>query len=129
MKQIVLVVGALYGMVSVILGAFCAHAFKKFLSPEKLAGFETGVKYQMYHALLLLIAGFYFSFQNSLEKTSAISIMIGTFLFSVSIYFLSFSEYWGVNLKWLGPITPLGGLLMIIGWALMIYIFMKSFRQ
>ena len=126
MKQIVLIVGALYGMASVILGAFGAHAFKKFLSPEKLASFETGVKYQMYHALLLLIIGFYFSFQNSLEKTSAVSIMVGSFLFSVSIYFLSFSEYWGVNLKWLGPVTPLGGLFMIIGWALLIFCFVKK---
>ena len=126
MKQIVLIAGALYGAVSVILGAFGAHAFKKFLSPEKLASFETGVKYQMYHALLLLLIGFYFSFQNSMEKSAAWSVMIGTFLFSVSIYFLSFAEHWGVKLKWLGPVTPLGGLLMIIGWVLLIFCFLKK---
>lgn len=126
MKQVVLIVGALYGAVSVILGAFGAHAFKKFLSPEKLASFETGVKYQMYHALLLLLVGFFFSFQNSMEKSAAWSVMIGTFLFSVSIYLLSFAGYWGINLKWLGPITPLGGLFMIIGWALLIFCFLKK---
>jgi len=126
MKQVVLIVGALYGAVSVSLGAFGAHAFKKFLSPEKLASFETGVKYQMYHALLLLLVGFFFSFQNSMEKSAAWSVMIGTFLFSVSIYLLSFAGYWGINLKWLGPITPLGGLFMIIGWALLIFCFLKK---
>jgi len=126
MKQIVLVIGALYGVTSVILGAFGAHAFKKFLSPEKLASFETGVKYQMYHALLLLLIGFFFSFQNSMEKNAAWFVMAGTFLFSVSIYFLSFAGHWGVNLKWLGPVTPLGGLLMIIGWTLLIFCFLKK---
>jgi len=126
MKQIILIVGALYGVISVILGAFGAHAFKKFLSPEKLASFETGVKYQMYHALLLLLIGFFFSFRNSMEKGAAWSVMVGTFLFSVSIYFLSFADHWGVNLKWLGPVTPLGGLLMIIGWTLLIFCFLKK---
>lgn len=125
MKQIVLATGAVYGLTSVILGAFGAHAFKKFLSPEKLASFETGVKYQMYHALLLLFMGLFFSFQNTTEKSVAWSVIVGTFLFSVSIYLLSFAGHWGVNLKWLGPITPLGGLFMIIGWALLIFCFLK----
>lgn len=125
MKQLVLIIGAIYGAVSVILGAFGAHAFKKILSPDKLASFETGVKYQMYHALLLVMIGMYFSFQTSLEKSAGWSVIIGAFLFSVSIYFLSFAETWGVNLKWLGPITPLGGLLMIVGWVLLIFCFLK----
>lgn len=126
MKQFVLAVGAVYGAMSVILGAFGAHAFKKILSVEKLTSFETGVKYQMYHALLLLIIGFFFSFQSSLEKGMAWSIMVGTFFFSVSIYFLSFADHWGLNLKWLGPVTPLGGLLMIIGWFLLLFCIVKK---
>lgn len=126
MKQFVLAVGAVYGAMSVILGAFGAHAFKKILSVERLTSFETGVKYQMYHALLLLIIGFFFSFQSSLEKGMAWSIMVGTFFFSVSIYFLSFADHWGLNLKWLGPVTPLGGLLMIIGWFLLLFCIVKK---
>lgn len=126
MKTITLIIGAFYGMFSVILGAFGAHAFKKILSVERLTSFETGVKYQMYHALLLLIIGFFLKFETGIEKTTAWFIILGTFLFSVSIYFLSFQEVWGVNLKFLGPITPIGGLLMITGWALLIYIFAKT---
>ena len=126
MKTITLIIGAFYGMLSVILGAFGAHAFKKILSIERLTSFETGVKYQMYHALLLLIIGFFLKFDTGIEKTTAWFIILGTFLFSVSIYFLSFQEVWGVNLKFLGTITPIGGLLMITGWALLIYIFAKT---
>lgn len=126
MKTITLIIGAVYGLTSVILGAFGAHALKKVLSVERLTSFETGVKYQMYHALLLLLIGFFLKFETGIEKTTAWFIILGTFLFSVSIYLLSFQEVWGVNLKFLGPITPLGGLLMITGWALLIYVFAKT---
>lgn len=125
MKQIVLSIGALYGATSVILGAFGAHAFKKILPAEKLASFEVGVRYQMYHALLLVAIGLFLQFQTTLEKSAAWCIIAGTFIFSVSIYFLTFADYWGANLKWLGPITPLGGLLMIIGWFLLLFYFLK----
>lgn len=125
MKNIVLIFGALYGLTSVILGAFGAHAFKKLLSVEKLTSFETGVKYQMYHALALLILGFSLSFTTGLEKWAGWGIIIGTFLFSVSIYFLSFSEYWNINLKILGPITPIGGVFMILGWGCLLFYFFK----
>ena len=113
-------------MLSVILGAFGAHAFKKILSVERLTSFETGVKYQMYHALLLLIIGFFLKFDTGTEKWASWCIILGVLLFSFSIYFLSFQEVLGVNLKFLGPITPLGGLLMITGWALLILIFIKN---
>ncbi len=125
MKQLVLITGAFYGMVSVILGAFGAHAFRKILPADKLASFETGVKYQMYHALLLVAIGLFLQFQTTLEKSAAWCIITGTFIFSVSIYFLSFADHWGMNLKWLGPVTPIGGLLMIAGWALLIVYFFK----
>ena len=126
MKKITLIIGASYGMLSVILGAFGAHAFKKILSVERLTSFETGVKYQMYHALLLLIIGFFFKFDTGTEKWASWCIILGVLLFSFSIYFLSFQEVLGVNLKFLGPITPIGGLLMIVGWALLISYFFKS---
>jgi uncharacterized membrane protein YgdD (TMEM256/DUF423 family) len=126
MKNIVLIFGALYGLTSVILGAFGAHAFKKLLSVEKLTSFETGVKYQMYHALALLILGFSLSFTSGLERWAGWGIIIGTFLFSVSVYFLAFSEYWNVNLKFLGPVTPVGGMFMIIGWSCLLFYFLKS---
>lgn len=125
MKNFTLIIGAVYGLLSVILGAFGAHALKKVLSVEKLQSFETGVKYQMYSALFLLIVGYILKFESPSEKWISILMIAGTFLFSMSIYFLSFSEVWNTNLKFLGPITPIGGLLMIISWAMLIFYFVK----
>ncbi|MHA6696318.1 DUF423 domain-containing protein [Chryseobacterium sp. A301] len=125
MKTATLVIGAIYGLLSVILGAFGAHAFRKILSVEKLASFETGVRYQMYAAFFLLVVGFILKFDTGVDKWISWFMILGTLLFSFSIYALSFQEYWGVNLKFLGPITPLGGLFMILSWGLLIYHFLK----
>lgn len=126
MKTITLIFGAVYGMVSVILGAFGAHALKKILSVERLESFETGVRYQMYAAFFLLIIGYILKFETSAEKWTSILMITGTLLFSVSIYFLSMQDYLGVNLKFLGPITPLGGLMMILSWGMLILYFVKN---
>lgn len=126
MKTVTLVFGAVYGMLSVILGAFGAHALKKILSVERLESFETGVRYQMYAAFFLLIIGYILKFEASSEKWTSILMIAGTFLFSVSIYFLSLQDYLGANLKFLGPITPLGGLLMILSWLMLIFHFAKG---
>lgn len=126
MKQLVLIAASVYGTIAVILGAFGAHAFKAMLTPDKLASFDTGVRYQMYHAIVLLVIGLTLSFTSSLEKWAAISIIVGVFLFSFSIYFLAFSEYWNVNLKFLGPITPIGGMFMIAGWVMLVVFFIKN---
>lgn len=126
MKTITLVFGAVYGMLSVILGAFGAHALKKILSVERLESFETGVRYQMYAAFFLLIIGYILKFETSTEKWASILMIAGTILFSVSIYLLSMQDYLGVNLKFLGPITPLGGLFMILSWGMLILYFAKN---
>ena len=126
MKTITLVFGAAYGMLSVILGAFGAHALKKILSVERLESFETGVRYQMYAAFFLLIAGYILKFDTSSQKWISILMIAGTMLFSFSIYFLSLQDYLGMNLKFLGPITPLGGLFMILSWLMLIFYFVKN---
>lgn len=126
MKTLTLIIGAVYGATSVILGAFGAHAFKKILPVEKLISFETGVRYQMYSALLLLILGFFLKFETGLERWASALLMLGTFFFSFTIYLLSFQEVWGVSLRFLGPITPIGGLLMILGWVMLIIFFVKT---
>ncbi len=126
MKKTILVIAAHYGLIAVIFGAMGAHIFKKMLTSDKLQSFETGVKYQMYHAIVLLCVGMYFDFTDTLEKSMAWSFIVGTLLFSGSIYLLSFADYWGVNMKFLGPITPIGGLGMMAGWAMLIYIFIKQ---
>lgn len=126
MKQITLIIAATYGMLAIILGALGSHAFKKILSADKLASFEVGIRYQMYHAIVLLILGFSLTFSTSIEKYSSICLIVGTLLFSFSIYLLAFSEYWNINLRFLGPITPIGGMFMIIGWILLIVLFSKD---
>lgn len=126
MKNTTLIIGAVYGLVSVILGAFGAHALKKIISVEKLTSFETGVRYQMYAALFLLIVGYILKFETPSEKWISILMIAGTFIFSVSIYLLAFSEVMAIPSKLIGPITPLGGLLMIISWAMLIFHFAKN---
>ncbi len=124
MNHIVIITAALLGTLTIILGAFGAHAFKKILSAEKLDSFEVGVRYQMYAAITLLVLGLNLSFDYQSERVAYYLITSGTLLFSGSIYFLSFAEYWKKNLKFLGPITPLGGLLMIMGWIAIIIRFL-----
>lgn len=116
-------IGAFYGLLAVILGAFGAHALKRKLTPELLHSFETGVKYQMYHALLLLMLGFNLSFDQPLDLVISHCFIFGTLLFSFSIYGLCLSAATGKKLRILGPITPIGGLLLVIGWVLLLYSF------
>lgn len=113
----VIITGASFGLLAIILGAFGAHALKKVLSAEKLASFEVGVRYQTYSALFLILIGYNGNFNISLVQWAYYLVSIGTILFSFSIYLLSLSEYLKKNFKFLGPITPIGGLLMILGWG------------
>lgn len=118
MKELILTVGGVYGGLSVLFGAFGAHALKARLTPELLQSFETGVKYQMYHALILILSGLMFPFIESSQIIMGWCFIIGILFFSFSIYGLSLSSARGKKMKFLGPITPLGGLLLLIGWVL-----------
>ncbi|MGC1516690.1 MAG: DUF423 domain-containing protein [Maribacter sp.] len=120
------VVGALFGLLAVIFGAFGAHVLKKSFTEAQLASFETGVKYQMYHALVLLMLSFNLNIDTALEKSMVYCFLIGTFLFSFSIYGLCLSAAKGKKLTFLGPITPLGGLFLVVGWGLLLYFFLKN---
>ncbi|MCM4150041.1 DUF423 domain-containing protein [Arenibacter sp. N53] len=120
------VLGSLYGLLAVVFGAFGAHALKKTLNEQQLKSFETGVKYQMYHAILLLVLGFNLNLETALERYMIYCLIIGVFLFSFSIYGLSISAAKGKKLRFLGPITPLGGLLLAIGWGLLFYSFIQN---
>ena len=119
--------GALLGLLAVIFGAFGAHLLKKTLTADQLNSFETGVKYQMYHALLILMLSFNLNLETSLEKSIIYCLVIGTTLFSFSIYGLCITASKGKKMKILGPITPLGGLFLVIGWGLLFYNFIKNF--
>ena len=117
MNNCAIITGATFGLLAIILGAFGAHALKKVLSADKLASFEVGVRYQTYTALFLLILGYNANFELGLVQWAYYLVTMGTVLFSFSIYLLSLSEYLKKNFKFLGPITPLGGVLMILGWG------------
>lgn len=120
-------VGALLGLLAVIFGAFGAHLLKKTFTSDQLNSFETGVKYQMYHALLILMLSFNLNLETSLEISIIYCLVIGTILFSFSIYGLCITASKGKKMKILGPITPLGGLFLVIGWGLLFYSFIKNF--
>lgn len=125
--NIALTFGALFGFLAIIFGAFGAHALKKKLNFEQLQSFETGVKYQMYHAIVLLILGYQLNQGSYLYTYILYAFIIGTFLFSFSIYGLVLSSMRNRKLKFLGPITPLGGLLLALGWGMLLYQFLINF--
>ena len=123
MNTTALISGATFGLTAVIFGAFGAHLLKKKLTTEQLQSFETGVKYQMYHAIILLLLGFQLNDKTTINNYIIYAFITGTILFSFSIYGLVISSARNKKIKILGPITPLGGLFLIIGWALLIYKF------
>jgi len=99
------------------------------LSEAQLVSFEVGVKYMMYHALVLLLVGYIFNFETKLQSAMAWSFVLGTFLFSTSIYLLSLSDVLGVSFRFLGPVTPLGGVFMIAGWVLLLVNIVKQYAN
>ena len=116
-----LIFGAFFMMTSVLLGAFGAHTLKEVLTPEQLVSFETGVRYQMIHAIAILIIAFKgHHFHLRYEKWIVNLFGIGIILFSFSIYLLNLQDVLEIKAKWLGPITPIGGTLLIIGWLLLL---------
>ena len=121
------VMGALLGFLGVLFGAFGAHYLKGKLKDSQLQAFETGVRYQLLHAVLLLVLSFNLSFTSDVENYIVKAILIGTLLFSFSIYGLVLSDGFGKKWRFLGPVTPLGGVLLLAGWALLGYHFMANF--
>jgi uncharacterized membrane protein YgdD (TMEM256/DUF423 family) len=121
MNHTAIIFGAIFGFLAIFLGAFGAHLLQKKLTKEQLQSFETGVKYQMYHAIVLLVLGFQLNTEVTIDKYVIYSFITGTLLFSFSIYGLVISSANNKKLKFLGPITPLGGLFLALGWGLLIY--------
>jgi uncharacterized membrane protein YgdD (TMEM256/DUF423 family) len=117
-----LVIGSGAATLAVILGAFGAHALKEKLSPEQLQTFETGVRYQMYHAFALIIISLASEKLNTqLLNYSGYLFIAGIVFFSGSLYLLSAKNLLGIeSWKFLGPVTPLGGLSFIIAWVLVL---------
>lgn len=114
MVKFVLLFSAISGALSVGLGAFGAHALKDRLEGfGNLATFQTAVQYQFYHTIALLFIGlFMLKFPSQSLNISAYAMMIGILIFSGSLYVLSI-----FNIRWLGAVTPIGGLALILGWV------------
>ncbi len=121
MDKKILLTAAFLGLTAIILGAFGAHALKKTLSIEQLQSFEIGVRYQMYHALFLMFIGV-FAFLNDKERLVIFWLTIlGVLFFSGSIYLLATNGITNLKTKVLGPITPIGGVLLISAWGYLFY--------
>ncbi|WP_310569560.1 DUF423 domain-containing protein [Gemmatimonas sp.] len=113
MDRLFVMIGALSGGIGVAAGAFGAHALKARLEPRMLEVFETGARYQMYHAIALLAAAWIVTrFPGSLANASGWLFLAGTLLFSGSLYAMALT-----GVRALGAITPLGGVCFIAGWA------------
>ena len=112
--------GAVFGALAIVLGAFGAHALKKIFTENQLKNFETGVKYQTYHALLLVIIGFNINKITQFQQLLFYTLTLGIILFSFSIYGLCIASVKNKKLKILGPMTPIGGLLLLISWILLL---------
>ena len=121
MERKITSVAALMGMIAIILGAFGAHVLKKQLSIEQLGSFETGVKYQMYHALFLLFLGMNTFLHEKVKKTVFQLVVFGVFFFSGSIYLLTTKAITGVDFKFIGIVTPIGGVLLIMAWSVLFW--------
>ncbi|WP_416140958.1 DUF423 domain-containing protein [Marinimicrobium sp. C6131] len=125
MAAVFLVLAALFGLLSVMLGAFAAHGLKARLTAPALSAFETGVQYQMYHALALLaVVALLRWFGPTLSLlTAGWAFVLGVLLFSGSLYGLALG-----GPRWLGPVTPLGGLCFMAGWVLLLAVGIRALR-
>lgn len=121
--------GLSFACLGVIIGAFAAHGLKPLLSLKEISNFETGVKYQFYHAFALIVIGFLSSQIPSQEpkfKWAGFCFFIGILLFSGSLYLLSTQSVFNISSSLLGPITPVGGVFLILGWVLSILGVLKA---
>lgn len=118
MRKISLRLSAIFGTLAVALGAFGAHLLKSHLGADAYASFETGIKYHFFHALALLGVSALSHFgRKKMLSYAAWLFSAGILAFSGSIYLLAIDEIFGAELSWLGPVTPLGGILLIAGWG------------
>jgi uncharacterized membrane protein YgdD (TMEM256/DUF423 family) len=116
--RLILATGALLAGLGVALGAFGAHGLRAILEPAALGWWQTAVDYQMWHAIGLLAIG---ALGRPSLRTPALALAAGTLVFSASLYLMALT-----GLRWLGAVTPLGGLLMIAGWAILAWRLLES---
>ncbi len=125
MNRTIMVTAAVFGVLAVILGAYGAHGLKELIDEDALKSFDTGVRYQMYHALLLLLLGSMTQLSQEYKKWIFYFIVTGIFFFSFSIYLLATNALTSFDFRTIGFITPIGGLFLIAGWLLLAYRIIK----
>ena len=125
MNKNILITGSVLGLIAIALGAFAAHGLKALISIESQQTFETGVRYQMYHALFLLFIGSYSKLTKTTKRIIFYLVGVGVLLFSGSIYGLATNELSSFDFKTIGFITPIGGLLLISAWFVLLIKFLK----
>jgi len=126
MKKNILITAALLGLTAIVLGAFAAHGLKSLISESSIATFETGVRFQMYHALFLLFIGQTTVLSAKSQKLIFLLTLIGVVCFSGSIYLLATNELTAFDFKRIALVTPLGGTLLIAAWASMLVGIVKT---
>ncbi|MEO6347891.1 MAG: DUF423 domain-containing protein [Aquaticitalea sp.] len=125
MNKTILVTATILGITGIILGAFAAHGLKELIPVESIQTFETGAKYQMYHAFFLLVVGTSNLVQLKMKKIIFYLTLVGILFFSGSIYGLATNSITGFDFKTFGFITPIGGLLLISAWTVLLISFLK----
>jgi len=125
MNKKILITGAILGVLAVILGAFGSHGLKNLISIEAQQTFETGVRYQMYHAIVLLFVGQTTYLNDKSKNVIIYFLIIGILFFSGSIYGLATNELTSFDFKTVALITPLGGFLLIMAWIVILFNFLK----
>ncbi|SDD84894.1 Uncharacterized membrane protein YgdD, TMEM256/DUF423 family [Pricia antarctica] len=128
MNKTIFLVGILFGILAVLLGAFGAHGLENLVDADAIQTWETGVTYQMYHALLLLVLANVNVIPESHKKWIFYCILAGIILFSFSIYFLATNTLTSFDFKTIGFVTPIGGLFLILAWALLGFRYWKCFK-
>jgi uncharacterized membrane protein YgdD (TMEM256/DUF423 family) len=118
-----LAITCIFGLIAIILGAFTTHGLQDVLNLKEMSSLETGIRYQMYHVIVLLIVNTSSLFSNKLKNSVSNVFFSGIVLFSGSIYAIYIFNY---PVKSIWFVTPIGGLLFMIGWILMIYFFLKK---
>ncbi len=124
-----LIIGTILGMLAIIIGAFGSHGLKTLIDTDAQNTFEIGVRYQMYHALFLLAVGSMKFLNERTQRSIGILVLFGVILFSGSIYGLATNELFTFNFKAIGFVTPIGGLLLILAWLLLLINFLKMKRD
>ena len=126
MNKSILVAGAILGILGIVLGAFGAHGLEKLVDGDAVNTFETGVRYQIYHAFFLLIVGGTSFVNLKTKKIVFYLVIIGVLFFSGSIYGLATNELSSFDFKTIAMITPVGGLLLILSWVMVLIGIIKN---